>query len=233
MNYFLDSEFSEKQPTLSAQESKHALRSLRLKVDDELMVGDGNGTRYRCSLAGIEDNQARLNILEIFRENSPENRLTVAIAPTKNPSRFEWFLEKGTEMGIWEIIPIRSQHSERPRVNVKRAHKIIHAASKQSQRFFIPKLQELSKLKDLSNSQYDHCFIAHCDSNFKRRNLANALNELRGSILVLIGPEGDFSPEEIARMQEEKVIGVSLGTNRLRTETAGVFVAAIYSSSIH
>jgi len=199
-------------------------------VDDELMVGDGNGTRYRCSLAGIEDNQARLNILEIFRENSPENRLTVAIAPTKNPSRFEYFLEKATEMGVWEIIPLKTQNSERPRINEKRSLKIVRAASKQSQRFYIPEIKDLIRLNDLDITAYDHHLIAHCDANFDRRELAHVISKIKGKIIMLIGPEGDFSPGEIKEMNDLGFKGVSLGKNRLRTETAGVFAAAIYSA---
>jgi len=233
MNYFLDTNFTEKQPILNAEESKHALRSLRLSVGDELIVGNGKGKRFRCSLAGIDDKLARLNILEVSQENSPEDRLSIAIAPTKNPSRFKWFLEKGTELGIWEVIPIICKHSERPRINEKRALKIIHAASKQSQRYFIPQMNGLTKLKDLHEPKFDHRFVAHCNPDYPRTQLAKELSQINGSVLVLIGPEGDFSQEEIDHLEEKGFVGVSLGKNRLRTETAGVYTAAIYSSSIH
>jgi len=233
MNYFLDTDFSKEQPVLNPEESKHALRSLRLKAGDELTVGDGKGNRYTCTLEGVDNNLAKLSIEDALEENPPANRLTVGIAPTKNPSRFEWFLEKATELGIWSILPITSQHSERPRINEKRARKIIHAASKQSQRFYLPKLMPLIQFKDIRTSEYDHVYLAHCNANYNRIDLLQLLKEPKGTTLILIGPEGDFSVDEIKTLQEKKVLGVSLGKNRLRTETAGVYAAAIYSSSIH
>ena len=233
MNYFLDTGFSKEQPILNPEESKHALRSLRLTAGDELTVGDGKGHRYRCILTGVDNNLAKLSIEDALEETPPANKLTIGIAPTKTPSRFEWFLEKATELGIWSIIPIISQHSERPRINDKRARKIIHAASKQSQRFYIPELLPLIKLKDIRLSEYDHVYLAHCNAGYNRSDLMQLLKDSEGTTLILIGPEGDFSVDEIETLQKNKALDVSLGKNRLRTETAGVYAAAIYSSSIH
>lgn len=229
MNYFLDTNFSESNPILNADESKHALRVLRIKTGEELLVGNGKGLRYRCSLARIENNLAHLKIDEVLSQDSPKNQLTIGIAPTKNPSRFEWFLEKSTEMGIWEVIPLISQNSERTKINEKRANKIVHAATKQSQRFYLPRLMPLTKLKDLNTEPYDHCFIAHCNPEYNRQELARVLANAEGKVLVLIGPEGDFDPGEIEQLQDKGLHGVSLGTNRLRTETAGIYTAAIFS----
>jgi len=230
MNYFLDTSFSELNPILNAEESKHALRSLRLRIGDELIVGNGNGLRYTCSLETVDGHLAHLKILELIKQEAPSNQLTIAIAPTKNPSRFEWFLEKATEMGIWEIIPLATQHSERSRINDKRAEKILRSASKQSQRFYIPRLREVKKLDKISFADYDHCLLAHCDSNFERRELVGISSQVKGRVLVLIGPEGDFSKEEIEKLNKLGFTGVSLGKNRLRTETAGVYAAAIFSA---
>jgi len=230
MNYFLDTNFSELNPILNAEESKHALRSLRLRIGDELIVGNGNGHRYICSLDTVDGHLAHLKILEVIKQEAPSNQLTIAIAPTKNPSRFEWFLEKATEMGVWEILPISTRHSERTRINDKRAGKILHAASKQSQRFYIPRLQEVKKLDKINLVDYEHHFLAHCDENYERIDLVQLISKLKGRVLILIGPEGDFSPEEIQSLVEKGFTGVSLGKNRLRTETAGVYAAAIFSA---
>lgn len=232
MNYFLDTKFSKQNAILSPEESKHALRSLRLRIGDELIVGDGNGLRYRCSLASVDDKLAHLNIQEILKKEPPTNQLTIALAPTKSPSRFEWFLEKATEMGIVKIIPLQTQNSERTRINAKRALKIVHSASKQSQRFFIPEISSLVKLADLETDNYDHCFLAHCAENFERTELIHALANVSGKILVLIGPEGDFSADEIKALIQKGFTGVSLGNNRLRTETAGVYTTAIFSAQV-
>ena len=232
MNYFLDTDFSAHNPVLNPEETKHAIRSLRLKTGDKLIVGNGCGIRYRCALKDSDGQQAQLDIISEERKDVPKNQLTIAIAPTKNPSRFEWFLEKATEMGVWEFQPLISQHSERPRINEKRASKIIHAAAKQSQRYFIPRLLPLTKLKKVDLEIYDHIFLAHCNSDFDRSDFKDQLQKSHGKTLVMIGPEGDFSEDEIKTLQENRATGVSLGNNRLRTETAGVFVAAIYSSML-
>ncbi len=197
-----------------------------------MTVGDGKGLRYICNLESIDGSLAHLHIREILKKEPPENQLTIALAPTKSPSRFEWFLEKATEMGIWKIVPLQTQNSERPRINVKRAQKILIAASKQSQRFYIPQITPLEKIAAMETDEYDHHFLAHCEESYERIELFQALSNSAGKVLVLIGPEGDFTKEEIEVFTQNGFTGVSLGRNRLRTETAGVYAAAIFSAQV-
>jgi 16S rRNA (uracil1498-N3)-methyltransferase len=147
--------------------------------------------------------------------------LHLAVAPTKNTDRFEWFLEKATEIGVDEITPILCEHSERKVIKDDRLEKVVISAMKQSLKAYLPKLNPLTPLKDLLNAEFEgKKFIAHC-YDLDKRELKNELTE-SSSHLVLIGPEGDFSEEEIQLAITQQFIPVSLGESRLRTETAGV-----------
>jgi len=151
----------------------------------------------------------------------PEYLLTIAIAPTKNIDRLEWFLEKTTEIGIAEIIPFLSEHSERKVIKGDRLEKVILAAAKQSIKAYLPKLAEMQKFDELVKQQFDsQKFIAHCNS-WDLPLLKKELR-LRENALILIGPEGDFSPREVELALANGFKEISLGKSRLRTETAGV-----------
>ncbi len=162
-------------------------------------------------------------ILEHFKNYNPLSyRLHIAIAPTKNNDRLEWFLEKSTEIGITEITPILCDHSERKIIKAERLEKVLISAMKQSGQATVPRLNPLCKLKDLQDLNSSIKYIAHCE-NEKQGHLKK-LYEAGKSSLILIGPEGDFSANEIDFALKQGYKPISLGNNRLRTETAGIVV---------
>lgn len=229
MHYFLDPQFSVENPVLNEDEGRHAVKSLRLTVGDEILIGDGNGKKYRTRIGSVEGYSLKTKVLQREEIDRQSPFLSIAMAPTKNASRFEWFLEKATELGVDEIIPLKTSRTERPRINAKRALKIILSATKQSQRAYIPKFGDLKSLTGIIDNKSEQNLIAHCDINFAREDFLSVLENKKNS-LILIGPEGDFSPDEIQNLQLQGFKGISLGKNRLRTETAGVHVAALFSA---
>jgi len=148
------------------------------------------------------------------------------VAPTKNIDRFEWMIEKATEIGVDEITPLLCEHSERKQVNNERLQKVLISAMKQSLKAYLPRLNNLTNFETfLSNNIEEHKFIAHCDEGFKKHLFTQI--KPRERVLVLVGPEGDFSPSEIVRARKLGFTEVSLGNSRLRTETAGVVVCEV------
>jgi 16S rRNA (uracil1498-N3)-methyltransferase len=208
--------------TLNEIESKHCVRVLRLDIDDQIQLIDGKGGFFTAKIIDSNPKKCIVEIIDTKTEFGKKNHyLHIAIAPTKNIDRFEWFLEKATEIGINEITPLLCEHSERKAIKSERLEKIIVSAIKQSIKAYKPKLNELTKYKDFIN-QNTTCvkYIAHCEEN-KKTLLKNAYPK-NESAIILIGPEGDFSPEEIELAKQNKFIEISLGESRLRTETAGV-----------
>ncbi|MBN2682275.1 MAG: 16S rRNA (uracil(1498)-N(3))-methyltransferase [Bacteroidales bacterium] len=205
---------------LNEEESKHCARSLRLPIGETVQLIDGEGGYYLAKLAENSPKACILEILSNVQDYGKRNYwLHIAIAPTKNIDRFEWFLEKATEIGIDEITPIYCDHSERKQIKPERLEKILVSAAKQSINAFLPKLNEMTDFKKLVN-QLDSAvtYIAHCADGTK-----TALSEIRNEqTTVLIGPEGDFSQKEIDLCREKGITEVSLGNSRLRTETAGI-----------
>jgi 16S rRNA (uracil1498-N3)-methyltransferase len=160
-------------------------------------------------------------MLSIEKQDLPKYHLHLAVAPTKMNERYEWFLEKATEIGIQEITPIICDHSERKIIKTERFQKIIEAAMKQSLHYYIPKLNEPILYKDFIKKEFNgQKFIAHCEETNKK-SFKRELNP-QENVLILIGPEGDFSVKEIQIALENKFIPVSLGNTRLRTETAAI-----------
>ena len=215
-------------------EQQHILKVLRLKNKDEIYLTDGKGNAVKGNL-NIEGKKISLdNIENLPFENKNSKGLHIAIAPTKNIDRIEFFLEKAIEMGVDEISFIQTDHSERKNINFEKLQKQALAASKQSLRFQFPFLNDLQKLSDfLENNDLQNCVVAHCNENLNRidlKMLRQAQHEIKNdgdeNLTFLIGPEGDFSDREIQLLQEKKIPSVSLGNRRLRTETAGIFVAA-------
>jgi len=151
--------------------------------------------------------------------------LHLAIAPTKNIARTEFFVEKATEMGISEISFLITENSERKVINIDRIRKLVISASKQSLRYYFPKVNDMVKMSDfLNNINVSSTYVAHCNSNFERIEISDI--KIDNKICFLIGPEGDFSIKEIQILKEKQVRSVSLGTQRLRTETAGIFISS-------
>lgn len=212
---------------LSEEESKHAVRVLRLNVGDQVQLIDGVGGFYEAEIADAHPKRTQLRILNYTAEfQKPNYHLHIAVAPTKNIDRIEWFLEKATEIGIQEITPIISEHSERKEVKTERLNKVIVSAMKQSLKAYMPLLNEAIGLDAFLNKAGDDKdlkkAIAHCEEDAEKKYL-NQEFERGQRYLILIGPEGDFSPSEIEKAISVGFIPVSLGEARLRTETAALY----------
>lgn len=207
------------------EEQQHIVKVLRMREGEEVFITDGEGNLAKGNLL-FEGKKVSLNAIEI-KEKAPEfsPKLHIAIAPTKNIDRIEFFVEKATEMGISEITFLNTEKTERKNINIDKIRKQAISASKQSLRIHFPKINDLVKLSDfIKNINPETTFIAHCDTSFERKNLNNI--PTLDSLIFLIGPEGDFSPKEIVQLAEKNIKAVSLGPQRLRTETAGIFVSA-------
>ena len=218
---------------LDADESGHCVRVLRHRAGDEIHVIDGQGTMYRCRLTDDNPKGAEAEVLEAFPGwGGHPYRLTVACCPTKNNDRFEWFVEKATEVGVDCIVPVIGDRSERKVYKTDRALRIALSATKQSLKSRIPEITEPVSAKDfIRRSGNSLKLIAYCfEGDTRRISIQEALRGFDGTdITVLIGPEGDFSPEEARLAVEQGYIPVHLGSSRLRTETAAVLAAtAVY-----
>jgi 16S rRNA (uracil1498-N3)-methyltransferase len=221
MNLFYDPDIHPPHHILNEEESLHAARVLRLKAGDELVLTDGKGTLYRCEVTDPHPKACRIEILSSGSREKHPYHLHIAIAPTKNISRLEWFLEKTTEIGIDEITPTLCEHSERTILKIPRLNKVIVAAMKQSLKCWLPVLHEPVKFSDLIHREFPgQKFIAWCETG-KEVLLAKVYNPGTPA-LILIGPEGDFSQEEVSMAIQTGFVPISLGTSRLRTETAGI-----------
>nr|WP_319512603.1 16S rRNA (uracil(1498)-N(3))-methyltransferase [uncultured Draconibacterium sp.] len=212
---------------LNETESKHAIRVLRLNEGDQIELIDGKGGFYRARITNANPKKCKLSIIDSQTEFGKKDfHLHIAIAPTKNIDRTEWFLEKCTEIGIDEITPLLSEHSERKVIKPERLEKILVSAMKQSVKAYLPRLNELTKLSDLLQQATEtKKYIAHCNEG-EKPHLKNVVKPGE-KVLILIGPEGDFSPEEVNLALQSGFKAISLGDARLRTETAGVVACHI------
>lgn len=218
-------EISENAATINDEEQQHIVKVLRMKSGEEIFVTDGKGNLARGNIR-FEGKKTHLDVIEI-RENIPDfpTQLHIAIAPTKNIDRIEFFVEKAVEMGISEITFLQTEKTERKNISIEKLTKQAISASKQSLRFHFPKMNDLVKFSDfIKTLDAETTFVAHCNENLERIDL-KAIN-FQENITFLIGPEGDFSDKEIQLLAEKGIKAVSLGNQRLRTETAGIFVAA-------
>ncbi|MDY0090427.1 MAG: 16S rRNA (uracil(1498)-N(3))-methyltransferase [Flavobacteriaceae bacterium] len=203
------------------EESRHIHKVLRKKDGDTLFVTNGLGFIFKVKITLITDNKCIVKVISFEKTPLPKYHLHLAVAPTKMNERYEWFLEKATEIGIHEITPVICEHSERKVIKIERFGKILLSAMKQSNRYFLPKLNEPVSFKEFVKQNFDgQKFIAHCVET-EKQTLKNALQPAQ-NVTVLIGPEGDFSEKEIDLALQNKYIPVSLGNTRLRTETAAV-----------
>ena len=212
---------------LPEEESLHAVKVLRLHADDEIELVDGKGGYFRAKITLAHHKRCAFEIIDSKLEFGKRNyKLHIAIAPTKNIERLEWFIEKATEIGIDSITPILCRYSERKNIKKERLEKIIVSASKQSKKAYFPILNEFVSFDEfLKTCTAEQKFIAHCYEDDKRI-LQHELSE-KSDALILIGPEGDFSKEEVEKAITNGFIPVSLGESRLRTETAGVVAAGV------
>ena len=212
--------------TLSEEESKHAIRVLRLKNDDKIQLIDGSGGMYEVTI--IDDDPKRCTVRVITKHTETGKRsfkLHIAIAPTKNIDRLEWFIEKATEIGIDEITLLDCEKSERTVVKLDRINKVAISAIKQSMKAYLPKINELTgfnKFIATSNEFKGQRFIAHCHSREVLPHIKTLYSKGKDA-LILIGPEGDFSEREVKLATENGFVEISLGQSRLRTETAALY----------
>lgn len=208
---------------LPASDSQHCIRVLRMRQGDCIEVIDGRGNKYSCR---ITDANAHRTAVEIIGSETIapawNYNVTVAVAPTKNVDRMEWLVEKLTEIGVNRIIPLLCRHSERKEIKTERLERIAVAAMKQSLKATLPTIDGMTPVQDvIAASASGQRFIAYCDRSIPRRLLAKEI--CPGSdFTILIGPEGDFDPQEIHSALDSGFIPVSLGDNRLRTETAAL-----------
>jgi 16S rRNA (uracil1498-N3)-methyltransferase len=206
-----------------AEESKHCVRVLRLKKGEIVHLADGKGTLFETQIVDDNPKKCRLQVTQTIEGYGKRDyTIHLAVAPTKNINRFEWFLEKATEMGIDRITPIICDHSERRNINHDRLNKVIIAAMKQSLKAFLPVLDKATPFKNFINENLQgEKFIAYIDENQQVH-----LKEGYGGseeVTILIGPEGDFNKEEFIMAQKAGYKPVSLGPERLRTETAALY----------
>lgn len=204
---------------LSNEESSHCFKVLRKKVGDHIHLIDGVGGFYEAEITIASQKKVIFNVIKKWNHQKRPYSLHIAIAPTKNNDRFEWFLEKATEIGIDEVTPIICEHSERKIIKNERMEKIILSAAKQSLKSKLPKINKVTTFNDFMNKNHSsHSFIAHCLPSQKKK----LKNEVVSESTILIGPEGDFSTLEVEVALKNNFIPISLGSSRLRTETAGV-----------
>lgn len=228
MQLFYTPDISSDIYTLTSEESRHAVQVLRLGVGESIMLIDGRGGLYKAQIVEASTKACVVRIVEHTAEYGRKPySLHIAIAPTKNIDRFEWFLEKATEIGLDCVTPLLCERSERKVVKIDRCEKIVLSAAKQSIKAYVPTIEPLTKFSEFikhDSGDYQK-YIAHCDTDFERTEL-NSIDLTAKKCLILIGAEGDFSPHEIELAQKGGFRGVSLGTSRLRTETAAIMAAA-------
>jgi 16S rRNA (uracil1498-N3)-methyltransferase len=210
--------------TLSDEESAHAIRVLRLQQGDKVQLIDGKGGLFEAQITLADHRKCQVEITgAITVAPARPFNLHIAIAPTKNMDRFEWFVEKAVEIGIDTITPLLCQRSERRVLKTDRLHKLIISTMKQAMVTQLPSLNELTGFEsfiDSHSGQQENRFIAHCN-DLERKLLKDILSSAK-DVIMLIGPEGDFAPCEIELAVNRGFNSVSLGQNRLRTETAGI-----------
>ena len=217
---------AETQQELPSDEASHAVRVLRLKEGDELMLMDGKGCFYRAEVTVASNHHCLYRILE--KQPQPpqwQGHVQLAIAPTKMMDRIEWMTEKATEVGFDELSFLDCQFSERRNLKLERIRKIVVAAVKQSHKAYMPEVNDMTPFKPfIASHTAGHRYIAHCYQEVARVNLFDELCQLQPSddALVLIGPEGDFSIDEVRSAVSAGFVSVDLGKSRLRTETAGL-----------
>lgn len=217
---------------LPVGESHHAARVLRKQAGQSVRLIDGKGKVGTGIFEEIHKKNCVVRVEQITEHPTPQSILHIAIAPTKNLDRTEWFLEKTTELGIQQITPILCKHSERKVIRKDRLEKVILAATKQSMSAFLPSLDDLTPFSiflDSLSTNYDQRYIAYCGEGPTID--ISTIPKHDTKTIVLIGPEGDFSTKEYQLAIEKGFIGLTLGSSRLRTETAGIYVAAAFRTA--
>lgn len=224
---------SEKIILLNEENSKHVVQVLRMQTGEPLKLTNGKGNIYSANVEDAHKKKCTVKITQISSEKIPDRKVCIAVSPVKNSSRFEWFLEKATEMGVTEIVPLMCVRTEKQHLRYDRMKGILISAMLQSQQAWLPMLHEPVKFTDyikLSAELKSNKYIAHCEEENKT-SLKNILTQtsylLKADAIILIGPEGDFTTDEISFSLQNNFVPVALGDTRLRTETAAVVAAAL------
>jgi 16S rRNA (uracil1498-N3)-methyltransferase len=213
--------------TLSTEESKHCIKVLRHRRGDKINLIDGMGTMYEAT---IIDPDPHATVVQVFSRHEGFGRvpyhLAMALSPLKNNARYEWFVEKATEIGITELIPVLTRYTEKAKIKRERLEKILISAAKQSLRAQLPVLEDLTQFDSLINRDYDQKFIALCDASTPLLSVYS-----KGlTTMILVGPEGGFSEEEKNKALDKGFVPVKIGDSRLRAETAAVVAASVISN---
>jgi 16S rRNA (uracil1498-N3)-methyltransferase len=212
---------------LDEASSKHMVQVLRMQNGEQLQLTNGKGGLFTAEITDNNRKRCAVKVTTTNNQQRTTNNISIAISPVKNNIRFEWFLEKATEIGVSEIIPLICKRTEKAIFKFERMNNILVSAMLQSQQCLLPVLHQPIKLNELlKSSTHQQKFIAHCIDDSKRK-LSDLINESLSSKIILIGPEGDFTPEEIDLALQNHFSAVTLGDTRLRTETAGIVAATL------
>lgn len=225
--YKKDIESTDTIVVLDEDTSKHVVQVLRMENDEKVKLTDGKGNIFVGEITDNHRKRCTVSVLETVKIKDQRSKISIAISPVKNNSRFEWFLEKATEIGVSEIIPLICERTEKQQLKTERLNGILISAMLQSQQAWLPVLQEPQKYRDFLDENRDNRiskFIAHCEEDKKK--LLSEITESNNP-LILVGPEGDFTHKEIELALQYNFEPVSLGETRLRTETAGMVAAVL------
>ena len=229
--YIAEINASQKLVTLNEETSKHVVQVLRMKVDEQLLLTNGKGGLFTSKIIDDHRKKCVVEIVESTQTEPPVKKITIAISLVKNNTRFEWFLEKATEIGVSAIVPLICERTEKQHFRLERMQGILTSAMLQSQQSWMPQLDEPTKYANfVKNNSIANLFIAHCIEDKKEELVDRLKNNSFTDTLILVGPEGDFSHEEIAFALQHHFIPVSLGATRLRTETAGMVAAVLLAN---
>lgn len=213
--------------------SKHIVQVLRMQNGGQLQLTNGKGNLFTAEISDDNRKKCAVKIIQTSKIGNPKSKICIAISLLKNPTRFEWFLEKVTEIGVTEIIPLICQRTEKTNFKMERMKSILVSAMLQSQQCWLPVLHEPDKYANVQMSKWANTekYIAHCEDENNKQPLTNKLINQSTNKLILIGPEGDFTKQEIELALQNNFLPVTLGETRLRTETAGVVAATILKFS--
>ncbi len=212
---------------LNENSSRHIVQVLRMQKDEELQLTDGKGLLVNAVILEANKKKCQVRIAKKERSAPPAKQVNIALSLLKNASRFEWFLEKATELGISQIIPLKTARTEKQQFRMDRMQGILESALIQSQQVWMPVIQELQTFSSwVGKATADQKFIAHCEKG-EKKNLSEEIRKNESSQLILIGPEGDFTEEEIKLAKDAGFVPVALGANRLRSETAALAAAVL------
>jgi len=231
--YIEEFDSSQKEIVLEEDTARHVIQVLRMKEGERLNLTDGKGRLITAQISGAHKKHCSVKIQAVSHELRAARKIAVAISLLKNINRFEWFLEKATEIGVNEIIPLICERTEKEKFRYDRMKGICISAMLQSQQTWLPVLHEPKQFSHLSIQQFgnEQKFIAHCEESGGKNNLSTF--QSFNSSIILIGPEGDFTKNEIELALQNNFVPVSLGETRLRTETAGIVASVLLSNRVH